>query len=132
MPLANQTLYLTKTGTEYFVTPLSTTTGDALKIRGNRTDTSPSITLQGNSQLIINGGTSIRLIVSGVEPCKISHSGTEFMIEEIRDGEDIYLKTTGVGVIKFGTYTAGAALASDGYITIKDAGGVTRKLMVQA
>lgn len=36
------------------------------------------------------------------------------------------------GNLAFGTYTAGAAVTSTGYIEIKDAGGTIRKLMVQA
>ena len=36
------------------------------------------------------------------------------------------------GVLKFGTYTAGVATDSTGYVTITDAGGTARKLMVQA
>ena len=36
------------------------------------------------------------------------------------------------GNVRMGTYSAGAATDSTGYITIKDAGGTSRKLMVQA
>jgi hypothetical protein len=36
------------------------------------------------------------------------------------------------GFMQFGSYTGGAATDSTGYITIKDIGGTTRKLMVQA
>ena len=42
---------------------------------------------------------------------------------------DITLTPKGTGVLKFGTYTAGI-LAQTGYITIKDAGGTTRRLLV--
>ena len=42
------------------------------------------------------------------------------------------IKLKGNEYIYFGTYTAGAATDSTGYITIKDAAGNTRKLMVQA
>lgn len=49
-------------------------------------------------------------------------------------GTDIDLAFTpkGTGTMRFGTYTAGAATDSTGYITVKDSGGTTRKLMVQA
>ena len=42
---------------------------------------------------------------------------------------DIALTPKGTGVLAFGTYTAGI-LAQAGYITIKDAGGTTRRLLV--
>jgi hypothetical protein len=43
-------------------------------------------------------------------------------------GANIFLD----GSVKFGTYTAGAAVTSTGFITIKDAGGTDRKVMIQA
>jgi hypothetical protein len=42
---------------------------------------------------------------------------------------DLALTTKGTGVLAFGTYTAGI-IAQAGYITIKDAGGTTRRLLV--
>jgi len=42
---------------------------------------------------------------------------------------DLALTPKGTGVLKFGTYTAGI-IAQAGYITIKDAGGTTRRLLV--
>lgn len=45
---------------------------------------------------------------------------------------DLLLAGKGTGVVRFGTYTAGAATDSTGYITVKDAAGNSRKLMVQA
>ena len=42
---------------------------------------------------------------------------------------DLTLTPKGTGVLKFGTYTAGV-VAQAGYITIKDAGGTTRRLLV--
>ena len=45
---------------------------------------------------------------------------------------DLAFTPKGTGTMRFGTYTAGAATDSTGYITIKDSGGTTRKLMVQA
>ena len=42
---------------------------------------------------------------------------------------DIALYPQGTGVLRFGTYTAGA-LSATGYITIKDAAGNTRRLLV--
>ena len=42
---------------------------------------------------------------------------------------DLALTPKGTGVLSFGTYTAGV-VAQAGYITIKDAGGTTRRLLV--
>ena len=42
---------------------------------------------------------------------------------------DLALTPKGTGVVKYGTYTAGI-IAQAGYITIKDAGGTTRRLLV--
>ena len=42
---------------------------------------------------------------------------------------DLALTPKGTGVLSFGTYTAGI-IAQAGYITIKDAGGTTRRLLV--
>ena len=43
---------------------------------------------------------------------------------------DLTLTPKGAGNIKFGTYTASALLAVAGYITIKDSGGTSRRLLV--
>jgi len=43
---------------------------------------------------------------------------------------DIQFTPKGSGLVKFGTHTAKGAEAFTGYITIKDAGGTTRKVMV--
>jgi hypothetical protein len=42
---------------------------------------------------------------------------------------DLILTPKGTGNVMFGTYTAGI-VAQAGYITIKDAGGTTRRLLV--
>ena len=43
---------------------------------------------------------------------------------------DLTLTPKGAGAVRFGTYTASALLAVAGYITIKDSGGTTRRLLV--
>lgn len=45
---------------------------------------------------------------------------------------DLLLDARGAGLLSLGTYTTGAATDSTGYITLKDAGGTSRKIMVQA
>ena len=59
--------------------------------------------------------------VTGDTP-KISAQGSDTNI-------DLSLSPKGTGVLLFGTYTAGV-VAQAGYITIKDAGGTTRRLLV--
>jgi hypothetical protein len=58
---------------------------------------------------------------AGVSP-QITASGSDTNI-------DVTLITKGTGVVQYGTYTAGV-VAQAGYITIKDAGGTTRRLLV--
>jgi hypothetical protein len=58
---------------------------------------------------------------TGVSPT-ISAQGSDTNI-------DLALTPKGTGVLSFGTYTAGI-VAQAGYITIKDAGGTTRRLLV--
>jgi hypothetical protein len=53
----------------------------------------------------------------------ISSQGTDADI-------DLTLTPKGAGNVRFGTYTASALLAVAGYITIKDSGGTTRRLLV--
>jgi len=43
---------------------------------------------------------------------------------------DVAFTPKGGGTVRFGTYTASALLAVAGYITIKDSGGTTRRLLV--
>ena len=60
-------------------------------------------------------------------------SGHPTMLAEGSDTNiDMIFTPKGTGTLRFGTYTAGAATDSTGYITVKDSGGTTRKLMVQA
>ena len=43
---------------------------------------------------------------------------------------DLTFTPKGAGAVRFGTYTVSALLAVAGYITIKDSGGTTRRLLV--
>jgi hypothetical protein len=45
---------------------------------------------------------------------------------------DLQLQGKGTGLVRFGTHTGGGDTASNGYITIRDAAGNTRKLMTTA
>ncbi len=45
---------------------------------------------------------------------------------------DIAFTPKGTGMMRFGTYTSNADVACNGWVTIKDSGGTTRKLMTTA
>ena len=81
----------------------------------------------GGQQFIITNTASAvnNLFVTGSatgSPLTLAASGSDTNI-------DIKLTPKGTGVVQYGTYTAGV-VAQAGYITIKDAGGTTRRLLV--
>ena len=53
-------------------------------------------------------------------------------LKSYQTNDNIYLNPNGSGLVQFGTYAAKGAEAFAGYITIDDAGGTPRKLMVCA
>jgi hypothetical protein len=79
-------------------------------------------------QLLVNGSNSavnymqVAGAVTGAAPT-LSVGGTDADI-------DLTLTPKGAGAVRFGTYTVSALLAVAGYITIKDSGGTTRRLLV--
>jgi len=86
-----------------------------------------------------DGGTHMQIGGSASAPVNYiriagANTGGNPTILAEGSGTDIDLAFTpkGTGTMRFGTYTVGAATDSTGYITIKDSGGTTRKLMVQA
>lgn len=107
---------------------------DELRIRANTDDTYPYIKLTGNSGITLYNETNNSTFIYNGATLALGFCtvGADYEITSYVDNTNIFLKPSGTGKIKFGTYTAGAALASEGYITIVDAGGTTRKLMVQA
>ena len=112
---------LTVTGNAY----LATTSGNV----GIGTTSPPSFA--GYSGLTLNNATNGSFV-------HLQRAGVTLMrIEVTPTGQ--YVNTTAgdlmlapAGKVAFGTYTAGAATDSTGYIEIKDAAGNLRKLMVQA
>jgi len=109
----------------------STTTGDDLTIKANSTDVTPSINLRGAADIYFTS-TGLYLFDGAAQVAVIYKNGDNLKILTSQTNGDIELICNGTGKVKFGTYTAGAAADSAGYITIKDAAGNTRKLMVQA
>lgn len=61
-------------------------------------------------------------MTTGVAP-QVTAAGSDINI-------DLYLRTKGTGVLQFGTHAAIATETVTGYVTIKDAGGIVRKLAV--
>jgi len=61
-----------------------------------------------------------------------SQTGTPVVLGVNGNDADIDVAFTpkGAGTVRFGTYTVSALLAVAGYITIKDSGGTTRRLLV--
>jgi len=60
----------------------------------------------------------------------ISGAGPIFSVAGTDADIDLNLTPKGAGAVRFGTYTVSALLAVAGYITIKDSGGTTRRLLV--
>ena len=113
--------------------PRKLASGDDTIIYANTVDARPTITLYGNGGIetdsvcagiqIKDGGNNVlKLYYPGV--------GTDCIIYNSVNNFDTYLETRGTGVLKFGTHAALGGEALSGYITIKDAGGTTRKLGV--
>lgn len=115
------------TGEDVYIKWSTTQTKDCLLIGTG--DTSKTLIITKKADTSFNFAHS-----DMTDPTLIVHShnqATDEWISLSHDGTDGAI-LVGTGVIKFGTYTAGAAGDSTGYITIKDAAGNTRKLMVQA
>ena len=99
--------YLTKgTGFHFFYSNVASPAVQ-FAINGNQTSAVNYFTVTGAN--------------AGVSP-QITATGSDTNI-------DVALITKGTGVVQYGTYTAGV-VAQAGYITIKDAGGTTRRLLV--
>jgi hypothetical protein len=120
---------------------------------GNTTTNAPSITMQGTDtnisfNIAAKGTGSLNFFTGGglfttqfvvanttsaVNYLQVTGGATGAAITMSAQGSDtnidITLTPKGTGVLSFGTYTAGV-VAQAGYITIKDAGGTTRRLLV--
>ena len=100
--------YLTKgSGFHFFYSNVSVSPVVQFAINGNQTSAVNYFTVRG--------------AIAGASPA-ITATGSDTDI-------DVTLATKGAGVVQYGTYTAGV-VAQAGYITIKDAGGTTRRLLV--
>lgn len=108
-------------------------TTDDLVLKANIIDDYPQINLLGNADMNIymGGGASVHFWYGANDCGYIYGDATNYQIGSM-GGRDVCLLPEGAAYVKFGTYDATAALASTGFIAIKDAAGNVRKLMVQA
>ena len=133
VPTASSVNYLTFTGGP---------TGNGGNIAVGGTDTNANLVLKSKGSFNItfqtsNGAKMADFAPSstgfGVNGLLLTASGTGNAPELSAQGSDanINLKLTpkGTGVLQFGTYTAGV-LSPTGFITITDAGGTSRRLLV--
>ena len=123
-----------------------------LDVRGAATSGAPLLLTAGsdtNINLFVstkgNGAHYFQTSSSGANQFVIAHTASTVNVLQVTGGAtgvapsmaaagsdaniDIALTPKGTGVLRFGTYTAGI-LAQAGYITIKDAAGNTRNLLV--
>jgi hypothetical protein len=123
-----------------YVQAIGAVTTDTPVISSQGSDTNISLRFQGKgtgSSLFLRGDGTPQFLISstatavnffqvagaqtGVSPA-LNAIGTDTNI-------DLILNPKGTGVLRFGTYTAGI-VAQTGYITITDAGGTSRRLLV--
>lgn len=95
-------------------------------------DTSFNITetSSGNTMFRVNTATS-RVNFPVVTPSATTVA-VEYGVNGTDANIDLQLTPKGTGNVRFGTYTSTGDVTCNGYITIKDAGGTTRKLMTTA
>jgi hypothetical protein len=138
-------------GTQFFVGHTASAV-NYIQVTGNGAGTNPNFTAQGSDANVgifhASKGTGSHAFYSnsfGALQFNVSHtastvnwinatgSPTANAVTLSAQGSDtnidLALSSKGTGVLAFGTYTAGI-IAQAGYITIKDAGGTTRRLLV--
>lgn len=128
-------LYVNKIAGGWSMYPPNTLATEDLRIYANPVQASAGthyIEILGGDSISISSLGDLILKGTGATVMKLSYSTPDCIWESTIVDKNIFLKTTGTGVVKFGTYTAGAATDSTGYISILDAAGNARKLMVQA
>ena len=114
-------------------------TGNPATVSSQGTDSNVALWLQaqGNARtFFVNSGAfqaSINPVASAVNYLLLAGgtTGNGAELSSVGSDANINLKLTpkGTGVVQYGTYTAGI-IAQAGYITIADAGGTSRRLLV--
>ena len=134
MPYKNLAFNVKKIAGVFYARPLGGVTTDDLTIYPNSIDTESSIRLLGGSSMYLThtAGSGCFFSDAGTDYLKIQYTSPDAIIYGYINDKNIFINPSGTGKVKFGTYSAGAATDSIGYISILDSGGTARKLMVQA
>jgi hypothetical protein len=117
-------------------------TGAVPQLRGTGSDTNISVGLSskgtGSQFFWSNTGSALQFSINGSQTSAVNYftvagaatgSSPSLTATGSDTNIDLSLIPKGAGVVQYGTYTAGV-VAQTGYITIKDAGGTTRRLLV--
>ena len=99
---------------------------------GETPSTVPNILLDTSGNAKIYGTHKVYFGDSGALFLQVHESGTDTIIKSEVANNDLYLEMNGTGVLKYGTYNAITSETNAGYVTIKDAGGTTRKVCIVA
>jgi len=102
-----------------------TSTASTVSFAGSGLANYHAFRVQTNGAINTGNLLQVQGATSGSAPTLSAISGPSGTDADI----DIALSPKGAGVIKFGTHT-GTILTPTGYITIKDSGGTTRRLLV--
>lgn len=107
---------------------------DDLFLKANSNDVRPYIQMNGNADLYIDvpDGQVVGFKEDDGLFMIFYEDATDDVIEGYTSNNDLFLKPAGSGVVKYGTYASITTEVLDGYITIKDAAGNTRKLATVA
>ena len=144
-------LFRTSISTEQFRVAHTASAVNYVQVTGSATNGQPNITAQGSDASIgltyrtkgnfnhqfQNGNAQIGFEVSPTGSganyisvaSAIATASPTLSVKGSDTNIDINLTPKGTGVVSFGTYTA-SVLSVTGYITIKDSGGTTRRLLV--
>jgi len=121
----------------------TTTNAPSLTMQGADTNISFNIAAKGTGSLnfFTGGGLfTTQFVVANTTSAvnyhqmtgSVTGSGVVYSAQGTDTNIDLVLTPKGTGVLRFGTLTANADAPITGYITIKDAGGTTRKLAIIA
>jgi hypothetical protein len=147
---ANQITFQTNQGSTQFNIAHTTSAVNYVQVTGAATGNQPSITAQGSdASVILNlASKGVANIIFNANSAEQFRTGTtasavnsiqangapagsspSFQARGTDTDVDLALTPKGAGAVRFGTYTA-SVLTPTGYITIKDSGGTTRRLLV--
>jgi len=110
--------------------------GYDLILKANSVDAFPLIELEGGSHILckLASGGLFNVNVNGQSIVNFDdEAGSGYCrIHARQTNSDIKFQPDGTGLVRFGTYAATGDVVCNGYISIKDEAGTTRKLMTTA